>query len=443
MNKALAVDNLPATLTIESLNHEGRGVARREDGKTIFVDGAITGEVVQYAVYRKKDSYEMAQVTKLVRASFMRVKPRCPHFGVCGGCSLQHIEPGAQIAAKQRVLEDNLAHIGKVRAASMLSAIHGPAWGYRTRARMSVRLVEKKGGVLVGFHERRNSFIADMTSCAVLPPRISALIPLLREFIMRLTIRAQLPQIEVVATDAVDALVIRHMVPIPVEDEILLREFADAHPHIQWWTQSKGPDTIQPFYPLDAPELAYTLAEFNLIMPFRPSEFTQVNTDVNPILMRRAMQLLDPKPTDRIVDMFCGLGNFTLPIARLARQVVGIEGSKELVARAGQNAVRNGIVNTEFLVENLFEITPERMAALGHFDKMLIDPPRDGAFALVAALNENAPKRIVYVSCNPATLARDAAVLVHQKEYQLQAAGIANMFPHTAHVESIAVFERA
>lgn len=443
MNITPAAAIVPATLTIESLNHEGRGVAHREDGKTIFVDGAITGEIVQYAVYRKKDSYEMAQVTKLVRASFMRVKPHCPHFGVCGGCSLQHIEPSAQIAAKQRVLEDNLAHIGKVKAASMLSPIHGPAWGYRTRARMSVRLVEKKGGVLVGFHERRNSFIADMTSCAILPPRISALIPLLRTFIMTLTIRAQLPQIEVVATDAVDALVIRHMVPIPPEDEILLREFADAHPHIQWWTQSKGPDTIQPLYPLDAPELAYTLPEFDLVMPFRPSEFTQVNTDVNPILMRRAMQLLDPQPTDRIVDMFCGLGNFTLPIARHAKQVIGIEGSKELVARAAQNATRNGISNTEFLTENLFEMTTERMNALGHFDKMLIDPPRDGAFALVEALDENGPKRIVYVSCNPATLARDAEVLVHQKGYQLRAAGIANMFPHTAHVESIAVFERS
>ncbi|WP_124950722.1 23S rRNA (uracil(1939)-C(5))-methyltransferase RlmD [Sulfuriferula thiophila] len=443
MNITPAAATVPATLTIESLNHEGRGVAHREDGKTIFVDGAITGEIVQYAVYRKKDSYEMAQVTKLVRASFMRVKPHCPHFGVCGGCSLQHIEPGAQIAAKQRVLEDNLAHIGKVKATSMLSPIHGPAWGYRTRARMSVRLVEKKGGVLVGFHERRNSFIADMTSCAILPPRISALIPLLRTFIMTLTIRAQLPQIEVVATDAVDALVIRHMVPIPPEDEILLREFADAHPHIQWWTQSKGPDTIQPLYPLDAPELAYTLPEFDLVMPFRPSEFTQVNTDVNPILMRRAMQLLDPQPTDRIVDMFCGLGNFTLPIARHAKQVIGIEGSKELVARAAQNATRNGISNTEFLTENLFEMTTERMNALGHFDKMLIDPPRDGAFALVEALDENGPKRIVYVSCNPATLARDAEVLVHQKGYQLRAAGIANMFPHTAHVESIAVFERS
>ncbi|MHB8847505.1 MAG: 23S rRNA (uracil(1939)-C(5))-methyltransferase RlmD [Burkholderiales bacterium] len=431
----------PALLTIESLNHEGRGVAHRADGKTVFVDGAITGETVSYSVYRKKDQYEMAQLLKVVRPSFMRVEPKCRHFGVCGGCSLQHLDPGAQIAAKQRVLEDNLAHIGKVRPAAMLPPIHGPAWGYRTRARLSVRLVEKKGGVLVGFHERRNSFIADMTSCAVLPPRISALIPALREFVMRLSIRAQLPQIEVVATDSVDALVIRHMAALSTEDEALLREFADRH-RIQWWLQSKGPDTITPFYPLDAPELAYTLPEYDIVMPFQPSEFTQVNTEVNPILMRRAMQLLDPQPDERIIDMFCGLGNFTLPIARHARHVVGVEGSKELVARAGYNAVRNGLTNTEFVMANLFEITPETLAALGKFDKMLIDPPRDGAYALVDALNDTAPDRIVYVSCNPATLARDAAVLVHQKGYRLQSAGIANMFPHTAHVESIALFLR-
>jgi 23S rRNA (uracil1939-C5)-methyltransferase len=429
------------TLKIESLNHEGRGVAHR-DGKAIFVDGALTGETVTYSVYRKKDAFEMAQVTRIVRESHARVKPRCPHFGVCGGCSLQHMEPSAQIAAKQRVLEDNLTHIGKVKPDTMLSAIHGPAWGYRSRARLSVKLVEKKGGVLVGFHERKSSFVAEMDSCEVLPPRISALIPHLRALIMQLSIRDKLPQIELAATDAVDVLVIRHMVPLGDGDEQLLRVFADAH-RIQWWLQSKGPDTIVPFYPLDAPELAYTLPEFNLVMPFRPSEFTQVNTAVNPILMRRAMQLLDPQPFERIVDMFCGLGNFTLPIARSAKQVVGIEGSKELVARARQNAERNGLTNTEFMVENLFTITPDQLAALGHFDKMLIDPPRDGAYTLVQALGLDAPKRIVYVSCNPATLARDAAVLVHEKGYRLRAAGIANMFPHTAHVESIALFERA
>lgn len=428
------------TLVIESLNHEGRGVAHR-DGKAIFVDGALTGETVAYSVYRKKDTFEMAQATQILRASHARVTPRCKHFGVCGGCSLQHLNPGAQIAAKQRVLEDNLAHIGKVSPETLLSPIHGPTWGYRSRARLSVRLVEKKGGVLVGFHEKKSSFVADMTSCEVLPPRISALIPRLRELVMQLSIRDRLPQIEVAATDAVDVLVIRHMVPLSGADEALLRAFADTH-RIQWWLQPKGPDSIVPFHPLDAPELAYTLPEFNLVMPFRPSEFTQVNTAVNPILVRRAMQLLDPQPFERVVDMFCGLGNFTLPIARHAGQVVGIEGSKALVERARQNARRNGIHNTEFMVENLFDMTAGRMAALGHFDKMLVDPPRDGAIELVKSLGDDAPPRIVYVSCNPATLARDAAVLVHIKGYRLRTAGIANMFPHTAHVESIALFER-
>lgn len=434
-------DLQPEAVNIESLNHEGRGVAHRSDGKTLFIDGAITGETVTYSVYRKKEHYDQAQITRLIRPSAMRVTPACRYFGVCGGCSLQHIDPVSQVAAKQRILEDNLAHIGQVRAGYMLPAIQGPTWGYRTRARLSVRLVEKKGGVLVGFHERKNSFIADMLSCLVLPPHISALLPALRTLIGQLSISVAVPQIEVVSTDAVDALVLRHMAPPSDADFVLLRQFADQH-RIQWWLQSKGPNTIVPFYPLDAPELVYHLPEFNLAMPFQPSEFTQINTDVNPILVRRAMQLLAPASDERVVDMFCGLGNFTLPIARLALEVVGIEGSVELVARAQNNATRNRIDNAQFNAVNLFEINTDSLRQLGTFDKMLIDPPRDGAYALVQALGELAPRRIVYVSCNPATLARDASVLVHEKGYRLICAGIANMFPHTTHVESITLFER-
>jgi 23S rRNA (uracil1939-C5)-methyltransferase len=431
----------PEPVKIESIDHEGRGVAHRADGKTLFIDGAITGELVTCSSYRKKEHYEMAQLLRVITPSAMRATPRCPHFGVCGGCSLQHIEASAQVAAKQRVLEDNLNHIGTVHAEYILPAIHGPSWGYRTRARLSVRLVEKKGGVLVGFHERKNSFIADMHSCAVLPPRISALIDPLRQLIVQLSIRAAVPQIEVVATDDVDALVLRHMAEPSEADQDLLRQFADQH-HIQWWLQSKGPTTIIPFYPLDAAKLAYHLPEYHLVMPFKPSEFTQINTAVNPILIRRAMQLLAPAAHERIADMFCGIGNFTLPIARHAGSVIGIEGSQELVARATQNAARNNINNVQFSCANLFEMTPDSLCALGKLDKMLIDPPRDGALALVQALDDEAPHRIVYVSCNPASLARDAAVLVHEKGYRLKAAGIANMFPHTAHVESISVFER-
>ena len=426
---------------VESLDHEGRGIARRNDGKTLFIEQALTGETVRYASYRSKESFENARMVELVRPSPLRTEPRCPHFGVCGGCSLQHLDPLGQVAAKQRILEDNLVRIGKVRPGYWLPPIHGPAWGYRTRARLSVRLVEKKGGVLVGFHERRNSFIADMGSCVTLPARISHLILPLRELVAGLSIRDRVPQIEVVASETIDALVLRHMSEPSVDDLQRLRDFADRHA-IQWWLQPKGPDSIRPFWPEDRPEPAYSLPEYNLVMPFRPSEFTQINTGINQVLIRRALQFLAPSRSERIADLFCGLGNFTLPIARHAGTVIGIEGSAELVARARQNARRNDIGNARFETADLFGATVDFLRELGHFDKMLIDPPRDGAAAVVQSLDEQAPQRIVYVSCNPATLARDAATLVHEKNYRLETAGIANMFPHTAHVESLAVFER-
>jgi 23S rRNA (uracil1939-C5)-methyltransferase len=371
------------------------------------------------------------------------VTPRCRWFGICGGCSHQHLDESAQVATKQRVLEDCFTHVGKVKPETLLSPIHGPTWGYRRRARLSVRNVPKKGGVLVGFHERRSSYVADMGGCEVLPERISLLLPQLRTLVEGLTIRDRLPQIELAAGDDVDVLVLRVLEPPSQEDEIRLRAFADTH-RIQFWLQPKGPDTATPFHPLDAPELNYRLAEFNLVMPFRPTEFTQVNQDINAMLVRRAMRLLDPRPGERIADFFCGLGNFTLPIARRGASVLGIEGAAGLVARGRENAVRNGLAErVDYQVADLFQMTPERYADLGVFDKLLIDPPRDGAIELVKSLPDTgAPHRIVYVSCSPATLARDAAVLVHQKGYRLSAAGVANMFPHTAHVESIALFER-
>ena len=429
-------------LHIESLDHEGKGIGRR-DGKTIFVDGALTGESVIASSYRKKPEFEQAQATQILKSSPYRVIPKCAWFGICGGCTHQHLDEAAQVAAKQRVLEDCFKHIGKVRPESILPPIHGPTWGYRTRARLSVRHVPKKGGVLVGFHERRSSYVADMTSCEVLPPHISALLPLLRELVASLSIRDRLPQIELAAGDTVSVLVLRIMESLTMEDETRLRAFADLH-GIQFWLQPKGPDTAYPFHPLDAHELSYSLPEFNLEMPFRPTEFTQVNHGINRMLIRRAVRMLDVQAGERIGDFFCGLGNFSLPIARRGAQVVGIEGSQALVTRAIENADRNGLAeHSEFLVANLFEMTPERYLELGGFDKLLIDPPRDGAIELVKSLPDaGTPLRIVYVSCNPATLARDAAVLVYQKGYRLVAAGVANMFPHTAHVESIALFER-
>ena len=303
------------TVSIESLDHEGRGITH-VDGKVIFIEGALPGEKVTYSVFKKKSSYEMATLREVMHSSFMRVAPKCPHYGVCGGCSMQHLEESGQVAVKQRVLEDDLWHIGKVKAQSILQAIHGEAWGYRQRARISVKdMSKKKGKVLVGFHEKRSGFVVDMHCCEVLPPHISALIEPLGQLVGQLSIRERLPQIEIALGQDVNVLVLRILEPLSPPDEVLLKSFADQH-HVQFWTQTKGPDTVHPFYPLDAPPLNYTLPEFGITMPFKPTEFTQVNPVINRLLVRRALALLDPQPGERIADLFCGLGNFTLPIAR-------------------------------------------------------------------------------------------------------------------------------
>jgi len=431
---------------ILSLDHEGHGVARI-DGKVTFVDGALAGERAEITVYREHAKYNSANAVAILKASAQRTEPRCKYFGRCGGCSMQHLEASAQVAAKQRVLEDNLARIGKVKPDVMLAALHGPSWAYRTRARLSARWVDKKGGGLVGFREKRSSYIADMASCEVLTPDVSALIQPLRELIGLLSNADRIPQIEVAVGEQVTVLVFRLLEPWTDEDAARVRGFAEAH-QVQIWVQPKAPDSARPFCPEIAPELSYSLPEFGLVMPFRPTEFTQVNAALNRALVGRAMRLLEPRPGERIADLFCGIGNFTLPVARHGAEVLGIEGSAELVARARENALRNQLGNAEFAVDNLFEMTPEKWAALGHFDKLLIDPPRSGAIEIVKSLpgptetEGGAPRRIVYVSCDPATLARDAEVLVHVKGYRLEAAGVVNMFPHTAHVESIALFER-
>lgn len=429
------------TVIIESLDQEGRGVAHA-DGKVIFIEGALTAERVTYSSYRKKPSYELAKVDQILRQSFMRVQPKCVHFDMCGGCSMQHLDARAQVAVKQRILEDNLARIGKVKPERILPPIYGEAWGYRQRARLSVRHVLKKGKTLVGFHEKSSRYVADMQHCEILPPKIARLLPLLAKMNETLSVRDHLPQIELAVGEHVDVLVLRIMQPLSPEDEVIIRQFADTH-QVQFWLQTKGPETVVPFYPLDAPQLDYSIPEFGITMPYAPTDFTQVNSTLNRLMMKLAMHLLSPQPGERIGDFFCGLGNFTLPIARSDAQVVGVEGSSILVKRAAQNADYNGLAaNTSFRAMNLFEMTEEGLLELGHFDKWLIDPPRDGAMELVKSLGVNAPGRIVYVSCNPATLARDAETLVHEKGYKLKAAGAMNMFPHTSHVESIALFEK-
>jgi 23S rRNA (uracil1939-C5)-methyltransferase len=439
-------------LKVESLDLEAQGIAHNAEGKVVFIEGALPGELVQVQVTRRKNNWEQGEMAALKHESAQRVRPECPHFGTCGGCKMQHFHIGAQVATKQRAVEDALWHLGKVQSGQLLRPIEGPAWGYRYRARLSVRYVVKKGQVLVGFHERKSSFVADMTTCAVLPPHVSALLVPLRELVGAMSQRDKLPQIELAVGDEVTALVLRHMEPLTEPDLQRLRDFAAAH-RVQWWLQSKGPDTVRLLDEV-GPPLAYALPEFGITMPFKPTDFTQVNPHINRVLVARALRLLDVRAHERVIDWFCGLGNFTLPIATLAREVLGVEGSEALVQRSRENAALNGLdADATFAARNLFELTPADVAGYCHADKWLVDPPREGAFALAKALADvhtdpslapgyMPPSRIVYVSCNPATLARDAGLLVHQAGYRCTAAGAVNMFPHTAHVESIAVFDR-
>lgn len=443
-------------IDIGALDMDARGIGHlaNEDGtpgKVIFVEGALPGEQVSYRSIKVKKRWEAAVMTGLHRQSSQRITPKCEYFGLCGGCAMQHLEPSAQVAIKQRVLEDDLWHIGKVRPQTIMRPIHGPTWGYRYRARLSVHFVIKKDGVLVGFNEKKTRYITDMSSCEVLPPHVSAMLLPMRELFGFLTIRDQVPQVELAIGEGeqgrVTALVIRIISPLKADDESKLKAFADTH-QIQWWLQPTGPETAQPYYP-PGNSLHYTLPEFGIRMPFKPTDFTQVNHYINRLLVAKAMQLLDIRQHERIADLFCGLGNFTLPIATLAREVIGLEGSTTLTERARENAIENGLSGkTVFGCRNLFEITPEDFIELGKFDRMLIDPPRDGAMAVcnaIVALGQThpdlQPRRIVYVSCSPSTLARDAAILVHEGHYVLNKAGVVNMFPHTSHVESIAVFD--
>lgn len=430
--------------TIESIDLDARGIARRE-GKTIFVEGALPGEQVRANVVRRKPNYEIAVTQEVLKASSLRVEPACPNFGVCGGCAMQHLEPKAQVAIKQRALEDGFKHIAKLKIPQILPAIYGPTWHYRYRARLSVRFVAKKGGVLIGFRERKSSYVADMTECRILPKRLSDMLPSLRLLIESLSIKERIPQMEVAVGDDVLVLVLRHLEPFEEEDFVKLRHFAAEH-GVSWWLQPKGPDTVHALNPEDEDKLAYRLPEFGLCMAYRPTDFTQVNHHINRSMISRALSLLEVEPHERVADLFCGLGNFSLPLATQAREVVGIEGSDVLTERAAAAAKTHSLEGkATFSTLNLFEVDVEWLRELGYFDHMLIDPPRDGALAVSRALAqlkaEERPKRIVYVSCNPATLARDAAVLVRVGGYRLISAGVINMFPHTAHVESMAVFE--
>lgn len=439
------------TVDVLRLDQEGRGVAYN-DGKVAFIEGALPGERVTYERIRNKPSFEMGRVTEVFNESVMRVKPRCPNFGhgpgSCGGCAMQHLEPRAQVAFKERVMLDTLWHIGKVKPENILTPIVGPTWHYRHRARLTVRNVEKKGGVLVGFHEKSSSYVADMRECHILTKNVCDMLIPFRELVASLSISQRMPQIEIaVGDDGHTALVFRTLDEPSASDMEKLLSFGREH-NAAIWLQPKGPDSVYPVLPEDGKKLALTLSEFGVRIVFKPTDFTQVNPAVNEVMVGRAVRLLDVHPEHKVADFFCGLGNFTLPLATKAAHVTGIEGSDGLVARARLGAIDNGLADkTDFVARNLFTWSEsdwdQLWNKLGGIDRVLIDPPREGALALsrVLAATDKRPARVVYVSCNPATLARDCAILHHEGGWHIREAGIMNMFPHTGHVESIAVLE--
>ena len=423
---------------VVDLAHDGRGIAR-DAGKAVFIDGALAGERVRYRVFKRRRQLDEAGLVEVLSASPDRVLPRCRHFGICGGCSLQHLSAPAQLEAKQRQLLDNLERIGRVIPQRVLAPLRGPVWAYRRRARLGVRYVHKKGRVLAGFREREKPYIADIQRCEILPERLATLPQNLAMLVETLTIREKLPQVEVAGGDAATALVFRVLEPPGASDIEKIAAFAVAQ-GVQIFLQTGGLDTVRPLQP-DYPSLSYAVDEGRVVIEFGPVDFIQVNREVNASMVAAAMELLLPTPNDTVLDLFCGLGNFTLPLARRAKRVVGVEGDAALVAKAAANAVRNGIGNAAFFKENLFEPTEFGPWSDDHYDLVLLDPPRAGASALLARMAHWRPRRVVYISCHPGSLARDAEILVQAHGFTLTCAGVMDMFPHTTHVESIAVFE--
>lgn len=439
------IDQTPFEVTILDLSHDGRGVARREgghaDGKTVFVAGALPGERVMAQQTARSRSFDEAKTLAVLEAAPDRVEPRCPHFGVCGGCVLQHLAEDRQILAKERVLRDNLERIGHVTTSEWLPPLTDASWGYRRKGRFSVRRVEKKDKTLVGFRETDPRFVADIGECHTVVPEIGFKVAAFSALVDSMEARRVIPQIEFVAGDEAIALVFRHLEPLSDGDLARLRTFAAEH-GFAIFLQPKGNDSVHPLDEAAAPKLAFKLPEWDVELQFRPLDFIQVNARLNEKMIARALELLDVQPGERVLDLFCGLGNFTLPLARLAGEVVGVEGDAGLVARARENAVHNGLANVEFHTADLAtDLRGERWFRRG-FDKLLLDPARAGAIEVLKQLPLDGIQRIVYVSCHPGSLARDAGYLVNERGWKLASAGVMDMFPHTAHVESIAVFDK-
>lgn len=427
-----------AEALVEDLSHDGRGMASVE-GKTVFVRDALPGERVMFALQRRRRSFDEAELVEILEASPERVEPGCPHFGVCGGCTLQHLTPAAQIAAKRDTVAENLDRIGRVAPRVWLEPIESPPWGYRRRARLSVKRVQGKGRTLVGFRERGGRLVADLRRCPVLEPAVGDQLESLAELIESLDGRELIRQVEVAVGDDVAALVFRHMQPLAAADQQRIGSWSDERGIIPW-LQPGGPETAAPMRG-DAPELLYRLPEHQVTMGFLPTDFLQVNAAVNRELVNRAVAMLAPGSGDTVLDLFCGLGNFTLPLARRAASVIGVEGDESLVGRARENASRNDIGNVEFHVEDLSMVPEHPQWLRDGPSHVILDPPRTGARMVLNRFRERRPDRIVYVSCHPGTLARDAGFLVNELGYAFSACGVADMFPHTAHVEAMAVFD--
>ena len=432
----------PETATIESVTHDGRGIPA-VDGKKAFVAGALVGETVQFIRRKSRRNFDEAELLEVIEASPDRVAARCEAFGRCGGCSLQHITADRQRDIKAQTLRDNLQRIGRVEPQEWLTPMTGPEWHYRRRARLAVKHVPAKGRTLVGFRERHAPFITDMHRCEVLAHPVDDMIDALSDLIAQLSIRARLPQIEVAVADNATALVFRVLDPPTDADRLALRAFGEAH-QLRVYLQPAGLDSVALLFPDSADEpLQYSLPEFDISIAFEPIDFVQVNSDINQRMVHFAIEQMRAGPDDRVLDLFCGIGNFSLPIARTAGSVLGVEGEASLVERARQNASRNNLENVEFRAVDLNKIDGSEGWLKSGWDRLLLDPARSGAAEVVTRMHLFGPQRIVYVSCHPGTLARDAGTLVHEQGYQLAAAGIIDMFPHTAHVESIAVFTKS
>jgi 23S rRNA (uracil1939-C5)-methyltransferase len=432
----------PVEVQVQRLSHDGRGIAHIE-GKTIFIAGALPDETVLFRYVNRQKNFDEGITLEVLKPAAQRITPVCQHFGVCGGCSLQHLSTADQIKLKQAMLLEQFEHLGKVIPEKTMLPLQANSIGYRRKARLGVRYVPKKQSVLVGFRELQNSFIADLQQCSVLHPSVGQHIMDLREVLSQLTVKDKIAQIEVAVGDEKTALVLRNLQPLTTEDENILSHFAQLH-DLFIYLQPKGIDSVYPLYPHDLPldSLSYVLPDENVSFQFAAHDFTQVNSEINRLMVRQAMDWLQPQAHDNVLDLFCGLGNFTLPLAKRAKYVTGVEGSDSLVKRAKANAQQQGIFNTEYYVANLAEEPLEHIWMQADYDKVLLDPPRSGAMEIIQALDFKQTQRIVYVSCNPATLARDAGILVNDKGFKLVQAGVMDMFPHTSHVESMALFER-